>query len=134
MANYWYDHVHLTSPDPLKAAEFYEKMLGAKRVGVSELPDGRTRVILDLNGLVIRVTHPGAEPLVANASQTGYGLDHLGLRTDNLEVAVDELKTKGVKFVQDITLVRPGVKMSFFLSPEPENVLIELLELQETGG
>jgi len=126
MANYWFDHVHLVGPDPLKIAEFYEKMFGARRVDIRELGGGRTLVSLDLNGSKILVMHPRAQPLVPGAPQTGYALEHFALRTDNLEAAVDELKAKGVKFVQDITVAWPGVKISFFLAPE--NVLIELLE------
>ncbi len=48
--NYWYDHVHLISSDPVKTAEFYEKMFDARRVSVSELGAGRVSVELDLNG------------------------------------------------------------------------------------
>ena len=123
MPSYWYDHVHLISPDPLKTAQFYERMFNTKKVSVGELGAGRIMVELDLNGARILLMNPRAQPLVPSASQTG--LEHFGIRTDNLEAAVDELKTKGVKFVQDIT-ERPGVKYSFFLGPE--NVLIELLE------
>jgi len=43
-----------------------------------------------------------------------------------LEAAVAELKAGGVNFVQDITVARPGVNISFLLTPE--NTLIELLE------
>ena len=126
MPNYWFDHVHLNSPDPIKTAEFYEKMFGARRVGVREMADGRTLVELDLNGSSIKVTHPRAQPLVPGAAPTDYEIEHFGLRTGNLEAAVDELKTKGVKFVQEI---RPGVgsKIAFLLAPG--DILIELLEM-----
>ena len=63
MPNYWFDHVHLNSPDPIKTAEFYEKMFGARRVGLREMADGRTMVDLDLSGTSIKVTHPRAQPL-----------------------------------------------------------------------
>ena len=124
MPNYWFDHIHLISPDPPKMAEFYEKMFGARRIGVREISGGRIAVDLDLNGAKILIMQPSAEKMVPGAAQTG--LDHFGLSTDNLEAAVAELKAEGVNFVQDITVSRPGVKMSFFLAPE--NVLIELLQ------
>ncbi|MFC2025099.1 VOC family protein [Chloroflexota bacterium] len=124
MPNYWFDHVHLLSPDPIKTAKFYEKTFGAKKVTVSELSDGRTSVELNLSGVAIRVMSPRTQPLVPNASPTG--LEHFGIRTDDLEAAVTELKTKGVQVVQDIKVVRPGLKISFVLAPE--NVLVELLE------
>ncbi len=77
-----------------------------------------------LNGAPIRVMSPRPKTLVPSASPNG--LEHFGLKTDDIETAVKELKAKGVKFVQDITAAGPGVKISFFLAPE--NVLIELLE------
>ena len=62
MPNYWHNHVHLTSPDPLKTAEFYEKMFGAKRGNAREMPGGRTMVPLDLNGS--RIMDRDREPCV----------------------------------------------------------------------
>ena len=124
MPNYWFDHVHVVSPDPVKTAQFYEEMFSAKRGSIDDLPDGRILVNLDLNGVAIRVSNPRTKPLVSGASLTG--LEHFGLRTDDLEAAVAELKANGVQFVQDITVARPGLKISFFLAPD--NVLVELQE------
>ena len=124
MPNYWYDHVHLISPDPVKTAEFYEEMFNAKRVSVGELGEGRVSVMLDLNGSrVLVMSQQGTGP---SDRVDDYGLEHFGIRTDNLEAAVAELKAKGVKFKEEIREIRPGVKISFLWAPE--NVLIELLE------
>ena len=49
-----------------------------------------------------------------------------GIRTDNLEASVAELKAKGVEFRDEIREVRPGVKISFLGTPE--NVQIEIPE------
>ncbi len=124
MPNYWFDHVHLTSTNPMKTAEFYGKMVGARIVGSQELTPGRTLVQLDLNGATILVMKPRDEPLMPNTPETG--LEHFGLRTDDLEAAVKELKAKGVEFVVEITQRKPGFKISYFLGPE--NVPIELQE------
>lgn len=127
MTNYWYDHVHLVSPDPAKTAQFYERMFGAKVISTRQLADGRTNVELDLNGSRILVINPKAQLGAApTPSGTGHGLGHFGLRTDNLEAAVGDLKAKGVEFTEEIRVIRPGVKISFLLGPE--NTLIELLE------
>ena len=125
MPNYWYHHIHVVSPDPAKAAQFYERMFGAKVVNTHQHFDGRTSVVLDLNGSRVLVANRKFRPESA-PTPSGTGYCHLGLRTDNLEAAVDELKAKGVKFVQEIT-VQPGFKVSFLLGPE--NILIELLEV-----
>ncbi len=124
MPNYWFDHVHVISPDPLKTAEFYEKTFDARKVATSELGEGRILVDLDLSGAAIKVMSPRTQPLIPSAPQTG--LEHFALRTDNFEAAVEELKAKGVKFVQDVRIAQSGLKVAAFLAPE--NVLIELME------
>ena len=127
MPNYWYDHIHLISPDPLKTAQFYETMFNAKRVGVRELEGGRSSVELDLNGSTILIISPRVQSEPApSSSEAGSSLEHFGIRTDNLEAAVADLKAKGVQFRDEIREARPGVKISYLWAPE--NVLIELLE------
>ena len=129
MPNYWFDHVHLISPDALKTAQFYEKMFNAKRVRTRELADGRTSVELDINGSRVLIIERAAQPEPApTPSGAGYGLEHFGLRTDNLEAAVTELKAKGVQFKEEIREV-PAGKVSFLWAPE--NVLIEILERKQ---
>ena len=119
MSNYWFDHIHLMSPNPLRTIEFYEKIFGAKKVSMRELADGRIAANLNLNGTTILITQSRSD-----SSQTGLG--HFGLRTDDLETAIEELKASGVNFTQEVTEVRPGFKISFLLAPE--NVSIELKE------
>lgn len=119
MPNYWFDHIHLMSPDPLSTAEFYEKTFGARQVAVRDLGNGRVSVNINLNGTTILVSKTSSD-------DAETGLIHFGIRTDNLDEAVDELKAKGVKFTRDITEVQPGFKISFLLAPE--SVPVELQE------
>ncbi len=119
MPNYWFDHVHLMSPDPIKTAKVYEEMFGARQVSIQDLGGGRLIVKLDMNGTTILVS-------LQRGDDAPTGLVHFGIRTDNLDEAVNELKAKGVSFTQDIREVRPGFKISFLLAPE--NVSIELQE------
>ncbi len=127
MLNYRYDHIHLFSPDPLEAAKFYERMFNAKVVNTAKLSGGRTSVELSINGMTIIIVNPQAPPEPASTPPgTGYGLMHFGLKTDNIEAAVADLKAKGVKFRDEIREVRPGFKICFLWAPD--NVLIELLE------
>lgn len=121
MPEYWFDHIHLRSPDPVKTAEFYEQMFGAKRVSMRDEGDGRAMVKLDLKGITILINQQTGE-----GAQTG--LVHFGIRTDKLDEAVVAMKEKGVKFTQDIRQVRPDFKMSFLVAPE--EVPIELQEGQ----
>ena len=127
MPSYWYDHIHLVSPDSLKTAEFYEKMFNAKRVSVTDSGEGRVSVVLDLNGSRLLIKSGNVKTETApGSSDPAHGLEHFGIRTDDLETAVADLKAKGVKFRDEIREIRPGVKISFLWAPQ--NVLIELLE------
>ena len=121
MPEYWFDHIHLRSPDPVKTAEFYEQMVGAKRVSMRDEGDGRAMVKLDLKGITILINQQTEE-----GAQTG--LVHFGIRTDKLDEAVTAMKERGVKFTQAIRQVRPDFKISFLVAPE--DVSIELQEGQ----
>lgn len=125
MPTYGYDHMHLVSPAPLETAQFYEGMFGAKRVAVTKLPDGRNSVSLDLSGSRILIVE-GKLQAAGDSTVAGFGIDHFGIVTDDLETAVAELKAKGVKFRDEIRVLDSGIKISFLWAPD--NVLIELLE------
>ena len=119
MPEYWFDHIHLRSPDPVKTAEFYEQMFGAHRVSMRDEGDGRAMVKLDLNGTTILINQQ-----IGDNAQAG--LVHFGIGTDNLDEAVEAMKARGVEFTQDVREVRPGFRISFLKAPE--DVSIELQE------
>ena len=128
MPDYMYDHIHLYSPDPLKTAQFYEDMFNAERVNARELPNGQVSVELSLSGSRILIMQQSADAKpVSTARGAVSGLEHFGIRTDDIETAVTDLKAKGVEFRDDIWEIRPGIKISFLWAPE--DVLIELLEV-----
>ena len=127
MPNYSYHHIHLTSPDPAKTAQFYEDMFDAERVRTTELPNGSVSVDLNLGGIMILIMPQGAEAKPASTARGAIsGLEHIGIRTDDMDTTVANLKANGVKFRDDIIDFRPGVRITFFWAPE--DVLVELVE------
>lgn len=128
MAKYIYDHVHLISPDPVGAANFYEQAFNARRVATGQYPEGGTRVELSLEGTRLLIRTPRA--VTDSAEDTPgkrNGLEHFGIRTDDIETAVADLKAKGVKFIEDIRVSLPtGSKIAFLMAPD--NVMIELVQ------
>jgi lactoylglutathione lyase len=123
---YRYDHMHLRSRDVKKTAEYYRDTFGAKIVD-SIQSDGRPRTDLDLDGLTIFIAPVHAEAKTPNAPAEPYiGLDHFGLRVDDMDEAVAELKRRGAQFSMEPRTLRPGVRIAFVQAPD--NVRIELLE------
>ena len=119
MPNIKFHHTHLISADPEKIADFYVKMLGAKRGETRKTPSGAVSVPLTLNGSPILISGPRSQP-------PKYGLDHFGISTTDMDATVKELKAAGVKFQMEPTEIRPGSRIAFFWAPE--NVLIEIVE------
>jgi lactoylglutathione lyase len=117
MPTYEFDHIHLMSPDPVKTADFYEKTFGARK-SVKDMGNGRTSVSVDIKGTKILIAPK------SGGEAEKPSLDHFGIRTDNLEKAVAEIKAKGVKFTMEIRQITPEFKISFLQTPD--GVSIEL--------
>ena len=126
MPSYTYDHIHLRTRDPEGTAKYYHEMFGAK-ILESEQPDISTRIDLDINGLTVFIARvaPGDDIPVPPADPH-MGLDHFGLRVDNLNEAAADLKSKGAEFSMEPRDLRPGVRIAFVRAPD--DVRIELLE------
>jgi catechol 2,3-dioxygenase-like lactoylglutathione lyase family enzyme len=123
---YSYDHIHLRSKDPHATAEFYHRMFDA-RILESIQSDGQPRIDLDINGLTVFIARVAQDADIASEpSDPHLGLDHFGLRVDNLEQAAAELKQRGATFTVEPRNLRPGVKIAFVQCPD--NVRVELLE------
>ena len=123
---YTYYHMHLRSRDPKSTAQYYHRMFDA-RIVESIQSDGKPRIDLDLNGLTIFIAPVPPEADTPSAPEKPYvGLDHFGLRVDDIEAATADLKRRGATFIMEPRTIRPGVKIAFVQAPE--NVRIELLE------
>ena len=126
MPSYSYDHIHLRSRDPKATAQFYERMFGAK-ILESIQSDGQPRIDLDINGLTVFIARvPPDADIASEPADPHLGLDHFGLRVDNLDAAAAELRQRGATFTVEPHQLRPGVKIAFLQCPD--NVRVELLE------
>jgi catechol 2,3-dioxygenase-like lactoylglutathione lyase family enzyme len=129
---YTYDHIHLRTRNPQAIIQYFQEMFDAKRVE-SVQSDGKPRVDLDLNGLTIFVAEvPADADLPLAPSQPYIGLDHLGLRVDDLDAATAELKRRGARFIVEPRTIRPGVRIAFVQGPD--DIRIELLERTPVGA
>ena len=87
MTEFVYDHVHLRSPDPEATAAFYQKMFGAKVIK-SVMSNGIERTDMEVGGVAIFIAQvPEDAPLSEKPEHSFVGLDHLGLRVKNIDVA-----------------------------------------------
>ena len=126
MPIYTYDHIHLRSRDPEATARYYHEMFDAE-ILESVQSDGAKRIDLNINGLTVFIARVSPDDdIPAAPSQPYVGLDHFGLRVDDLDEAAADLKRRGAEFVVEPYTLRPGVKIAFIRAPD--DVRIELLE------
>lgn len=124
MPTYTYDHIHLRSRDPMETARYYNRVFDAE-ILESVQSDGQPRVDLDINGLTIYIARADAHQ-PPGPVDPHLGLDHFGLRVDNLDEAAAQLKERGAEFSTEPRELRPGLKIAFVRAPD--DVRIELLE------
>lgn len=126
MTEFRYDHVHLRSPDPDATAAYYERMFGTEVIK-SVMSNGLGRTDMRLGGVMVFIAKAPDEAALAEKPEGSYiGLDHIGLRVNNIDDVVAELKAKGAEFAIEPKTIRPGVRIAFLRGPQ--NVLIELLD------
>ncbi len=129
MTKFWFDHLHLVVPDPEKIADFFVKAFGAEKVSVDKLPDGRIRAELNITGGRMIINTPQSNDTRSpDSPQKRYGTEHFGMKVDDLESALQQCQAAGGKLVREVTQIRPGTRIAFFMAPD--NVLIELLEIK----
>jgi predicted enzyme related to lactoylglutathione lyase len=128
MAKVWLEHIHIVTLDPMKLAAFYEKAFGAKITRTGTLPNGGVSVSLDLGGTRLAIMVPDTpdkrEP--PDNPHKHFGLEHLGVRTDDIEAVVKNSVAEGATIIQNVTQVRPGHRVAFIMAPE--NTMIEVSE------
>ena len=66
--------------------------------------------------------------MVGDASQVGFGYDHLGLQVEDVDAAFRDLKMRGYSFFTEPKNI-PSLRIAFFRGPE--DITIELV--QELG-
>jgi catechol 2,3-dioxygenase-like lactoylglutathione lyase family enzyme len=129
MTKFWFDHLHLVVPNPEKMADFFVKAFGAEKVSVDKLPEGRIRTELNITGGRMIINSPQSNDTRSpDIPQKRYGTEHFGMKVDDLESALKQCQSAGGVLVREVTQIRPGTRIAFFMAPD--NVLVELLEMK----
>lgn len=66
------------------------------------------------------------------ARRKGYGLHHLGIKTDNMENGMEEMQARGFQVIQSGD--RPGVKWAYLNTEEQTGVIFELIEKKQAAS
>ncbi len=112
--NFWTDVLGLT----FEGTETVE----AQKVTTAFLPVGESEVEL------LESTSPDG-PVAKYIDKKGEGVQHIAFRVDNIEEALQELKDKGIKLIDQTPRIGAGGAKIAFLHPKATaGVLVELCQ------
>ncbi len=118
-------HVHIKSKDPRKSAQWWIDMFGATPHKELEA-GGATVVPIDIDKVYIMFSNPRPQDtnMGPGDANTHFGIEHLALRTDDLDGVLARVKAQGLKVFE--TGGSGGSKAAFIEGPD--NVRIELIQ------
>jgi catechol 2,3-dioxygenase-like lactoylglutathione lyase family enzyme len=121
-----FDHVHLVGSDLDASEQFYRDKFGAETIARRDA-NGAVNLMMRLDGinLFIRSARP-AEHVNGDGKEFRYTYDHFGVVVQDLKAAIEELRSKGVKILQEPSTVRPGTHIAFVEGPD--HTRIEVLQ------
>jgi len=109
-----------------KATKFLEDLLGIKFCKPFDLKEGGVRNVMDPMGLeLISAARPSSGAAKA-IEKRGEGFAMIGFKVPNLEEAIKEMESKGVRLVGK--LQQGQVKFAQFHPKDTHGMMIELLE------
>jgi methylmalonyl-CoA/ethylmalonyl-CoA epimerase len=126
------DHISVATNDLEKHVQIIEKLFDLKGGEIEENPNNKIRLsFLDLNNTHLEFIQPLDEnsPIYKFVLNRGPGIHHICLRVENIDQALDELKVKGVRLIDEHP--RQGAKGSKIAFIHPESAGGILIELKE---
>ena len=126
------DHIGIAVKNIEQAGKFYIDILGLKIENVENVADQKVNVafipITDSEVELLESTDPDG-PVAKYIDARGEGVQHIAFRVENIEEALNELKAKGVRLIdQEPRRGAGGAKIAFVHPKETNGVLVEICE------
>ncbi|HIJ58411.1 MAG TPA: methylmalonyl-CoA epimerase [Deltaproteobacteria bacterium] len=126
------DHIGIAVKGIEQAGKFYTDVLGLKIEDVENVADQKVNVafipITDSEVELLESTDPDG-PVAKYISARGEGVQHIAFRVEDIDKALEELKEKGVRLIDQTPRKGAGGARIAFIHPKETNgVLVEICE------
>jgi methylmalonyl-CoA/ethylmalonyl-CoA epimerase len=126
------DHIGVAVNNLEEAIKLYKEVLGLELHGVEVVEEQKVKVAFlpvgDSEVELLESTSPEG-PIAKFIEAKGQGIQHVAFRVDNIEEALEEMKGKGMRLIDEKPRYGAGGARIAFLHPKSTNgVLIELCE------
>ena len=130
------EHIAIAVKSINQARELFESKLGLDFEYEEYLPQYKTRLAMFPVGqtYIELLASDGKDTETSRwIAEHGEGLFHICLEVEDIDAALDELRAKGIKLIDERPRVGHANSRIAFLDPKSTNsVLIELVELPQT--
>ncbi|MDD3705664.1 MAG: methylmalonyl-CoA epimerase [Clostridiaceae bacterium] len=129
------DHIGIAVSNLDEAVKLYQDVLGLELHGTEVVPEQKVRVAFlpvgDTEIELLESTSPEG-PIAKFIEAKGQGVQHIAFKVDSIESALEEMKIKGIRLIDEKPRYGAGGAKIAFLHPKSTNgVLIELCERME---
>jgi methylmalonyl-CoA/ethylmalonyl-CoA epimerase len=126
------DHIGIAVNSIAQAGKFYTEIMGLKIQEVETVSDQKVNIafvpISDSEVELLESTDPDG-PVAKYINSRGEGVQHIAFRVENIAEALEELKAKGVRLIdQKPRNGAGGAKIAFIHPKETNGVLVEICE------
>ncbi len=131
------NHVAIVVGDVEGALTFWRDALGLKLDHLEDVPSQKSVVaFLPVGDSEVELVKPTSDEFgVARfLAERGGGMHHLCFEVDDINGMLDQLKSKGVRLINESPLELPGRKMAFVHPKSTGGVLVELYEVIAGGA
>ena len=115
------DHIGIAVKNLEETLKFYEDVLGMKSVGTEVVEEQKVKVaFLPIGDTEVELLESTEEdgPIAKFIEKKGEGIQHIAYRVDNIEKAIEELKAKGIKMIDEKPRYGAGGAKIAFLHPK----------------
>ncbi|PCN50992.1 methylmalonyl-CoA epimerase [Candidatus Geothermarchaeota archaeon ex4572_27] len=132
------DHIGIAVRDVRKAIDVYRDKLGLKLVKIEEVEAEKVRIAMFKVGeTYIELLEPTSpdSALAKFLEKRGEGVHHIALRVDDINKAVEDLRSRGMEFTYEKPRELHDRKIIFIHPKHVHGVLLELVErIKEVEG
>ncbi len=129
------DHIGIAVKSIDKTKKLYSDILGLLHAGSETVQEQKVTTAFfpvgDTEIELLESTAPDG-PIAKYLEKKGEGVQHLAFRVDNIEAALEELKAKGIKLIDEKPRMGAGGAKIAFLHPKSTyGVLVEISERED---
>ena len=129
------DHIGIAVSNLDEAVKLYKDVLGLELHGTEVVPEQKVKVaFLPVGDTEVELLEStSAEgPIAKFIEAKGQGIQHIAFRVDDIEAALEDMKAKGMRLIDEKPRYGAGGAKIAFLHPKSTNgVLIELCEREQ---